>query len=92
MADWEIEKVLMSLRNGRAQSLQGTLSRAIQIGQNALYYNDPNLVNTIEEKYRRVTKDDIQRVARTYLKETNRTVVTTVPNPKAATPAAPGGE
>ena len=94
VADWEIEKVLMSFRNGRAQSLQGTLTRAIQIGQNALYYNDPNLINTIEEKYRRVTKDDIRRVANTYLKETNRTVVTTVPKPKAAatTAARPGGE
>ena len=38
----------------------------------------------IEAKYSRVTKEDIQRVARTYLKDTNRTVVTTVPKRAAA--------
>jgi len=93
VADWELDKVSLSLRNGRAQSLQSTLSRAVQLGQYAVYYNDPNLINTYEAKIRAVTKEDIRRVANTYLKETNRTVVTTVPKPKtAAAPAAPGGE
>jgi zinc protease len=91
VADWELDKVRMSLRNSRAQFLQSTLSRAIQLGQFAVYYNDPNLINTFESKIRAVTKEDIQRVARQYFKETNRSVITTLPKPKAA-PAAPGGE
>ena len=37
----------------------------------------PNLINEIEAKYNSVTKEDIQRVARTYFKDTNRTVITT---------------
>jgi predicted Zn-dependent peptidase len=88
VADWELEKVRMSLRRARAQQLQSTLFRSILIGQYALFYNDPGLINHIEEKYNAVTKEDLQRVARTYLKETGRTVVTTVPKPKGA-PAAP---
>jgi predicted Zn-dependent peptidase len=87
VADWELEKVRMGLRRQRAQSLQSTLSRAIQLGQFAVYYNDPGLINTLEEKINRVTKEDIQRVARTYLKDTNRTVIITVPKPGAGAPA-----
>jgi predicted Zn-dependent peptidase len=78
VADWEMEKVHMQLRRSRAQSLQSTLARATTLGQYAVYYNDPNLINTIGEKYAQVTKDDIQRVARKYLVYTNRTVVTTI--------------
>ena len=36
-------------------------------------------INEIEGKYNSVTKEDIQRVARTYFKDTNRSVITTVP-------------
>lgn len=79
VADWEIEKVRMSIRRSRAQQLQGTLSRAVGLGILAVYYGDANLINEIEAKYNQVTKEDIQRVARTYFKDTNRTVVTTVP-------------
>jgi len=81
-ADWEMEKVRATLRRQRAQMLQGTLYRSILIGQYAVFYNDPNLINTIEENFNKVTKDDLQRVAKTFLKDTNRTVITTVPKPK----------
>ena len=86
VADWEIEKVRMAIRRQRAQQLQGTLSRAVTLGILAVYYGDANLINEIENKYSQVTKEDIQRVARTYFKDTNRTVVTTVPK-RAAAPA-----
>ena len=91
VADWELEKVRMSLRRQRAQQLQSTLTRAILLGQYAVFYNDPGLINTLEEKVNRVTKDDIQRVARTYLKETNRTVITTMPKPKSPVATAKPG-
>ena len=90
VADWELEKVRMSLRRQRAQQLQSTLFRALLIGQYATFYNDPNLINQIEARYNAVTKEDLQRVARTYLKDTGRTVVTTVPKPKP--PAGRTGE
>jgi predicted Zn-dependent peptidase len=35
-----------------------------------------------------VSKEDLQRVANNYLKESNRTVVTTLPKAKAAAPTA----
>jgi predicted Zn-dependent peptidase len=83
VADWELEKVKMTARRQRAQQLQSTLGRSVSLGQYALFYGNASLINEAEDKYNRVTKEDIQRVARTYLKDTSRTVVTTVPKPRA---------
>ncbi|MGI8835735.1 MAG: hypothetical protein ACR2H4_03740 [Pyrinomonadaceae bacterium] len=70
--------------------MQSSLSRAINLGQYAIYYNDPGLINTRLDKVNAVTKEDVQRVANKYLRETNRTVVITMPKPKpkGAAPAA----
>jgi len=65
-----------------AEQLQSTLYRAYIIGEMASIYGDPNLINTRFDKIASVGKDDIQRVAKTYLTEDNRTVVTTLPKPK----------
>ena len=68
-----------------AQELQSTLYRAYVIGEMAVIYGDPNLINTRFDRIQDVGKSDLQRVAKTYLTEENRTVVTTLPKPKAET-------
>ncbi len=83
VADWELEKVRMQRRRQRSQQLQSTLARAVTLGQYAVYYNDPSLINTLEDKFNAVTKEDIMRVARTYFKDSNRTVIITVPAKKS---------
>jgi predicted Zn-dependent peptidase len=85
--DWELEKVFASIRRSRTQALQSSLTRAILLGQFAVYYNDPGLLNSYEAKLRSVSKADLQRVARAYFPETNRSVITTTP--KAGAPARP---
>jgi len=90
VADWEMEKVRAQVRRQRAQQLQGTLFRSILLGQFAVYYGDPKLINTLEDKINAVTKEDIQRVARTYLKPTNRTVIVTQPKARGGVPGATG--
>ena len=84
IADWELSKVQMQLRRQRAQQHYSTRSRANAFGHYAVYYNDPQLINTLQQKYSQVTKGDLQRVARRYFQETQRTVVTTMPKPVAA--------
>ena len=84
IADWELSKVQMQLRRQRAQQRYSTRARANAFGHYAVYYNDPQLINSVQQKYSQVSKSDLQRVARTYLKETQRTVVTTMPKPAAA--------
>lgn len=79
IADWELSKVQMQLRRQRAQQRYSTRARANAFGHYAVYYNDPELINSVHQKYNQVTKNDLQRVARAYLKETQRTVITTMP-------------
>ena len=88
--DWELEKVRMQLRRQRAQQLQSTSFRAQTLGEYAVNFDDPGLINTIGEKYLQVSKEDVQRVARKYLKQSNRTVITTVPKPAETAEAKPG--
>ena len=84
VTDGELRKVHMAERRTSALRMQSTLFRAMQMGIFTVYFNDPNLVNTHEDKVNAVTKADIQRVCKTYLEPTNRTVVITVPKSKAA--------
>jgi predicted Zn-dependent peptidase len=87
IADWEMEKARNSARTNFVGTMGSTLNRAIQISQDAMFFNDPNRLNTREERIAKVTVADVQRVAKQYLVKTNRTVVLTMP--KGA--AAPGG-
>lgn len=90
IADWELQKVRLTDRRQQAQQLESTLLRAYQIGEMAVLYNDPNLINTRLNRSQSVTKEDLQRVAKTYLTEENRTVITTLPKPRAVA-AVKGG-
>jgi zinc protease len=73
----------MAIKRGEVEQLEGTLYRASELGKDAVFFNDPNVINTSNEKALGVTKDQIQKAARTYLTEANRTVITTVPKPRA---------
>jgi predicted Zn-dependent peptidase len=84
IADWEMEKARTAARSSFVSSVQSTLSRAILLSQYALFYDDPDLVNTRAEKIAAVTADDVKRVAGKYLTAENRTVVITSPKPTAA--------
>ena len=87
IADWELQKAKNTTRRNFINNMQSSLARAINIGNWAVYYNDPNLINVRLDKVAAVTKADVQRVANKYLVTTNRTVVITVPKPKSATAA-----
>jgi predicted Zn-dependent peptidase len=92
IADWELQKAKNTTRRNFINGLQSSLSRAINIGQYTVYYNEPSLVNTRLDKVAAVTKEDVQRVANKYLVDTNRTVVITMPKAKAKVTAAGTGQ
>src|SRR5262249_13993236 len=50
ITDDELEKIRMQNKLGNVMRLQSTENRAIELGQFAVYYNDPNLINTQIEK------------------------------------------
>jgi zinc protease len=84
----ELSKTIIRDRVSHIQSLQGTLNRAIGIGEFAVDFNDPEMINKGDAAYAKVTLADVKRVAQKYLTANNRTVVITVP--KAAAPAGAG--
>lgn len=86
IADWELQKAKNTTRRNFINSMQSSLSRALNLSIWTVYYNDPNLINTRLSKVAAVTKEDVQRVATKYLTAENRTVVVTMPKAKA--PAA----
>jgi len=85
----ELEEFRIALRRNEVEQLVGTLTRAQNLGTLAVYYDDPGLINTRGQKLRTVTREQIQKTARTYFIETNRTVVLTTP--VSQTPGTGGG-
>jgi predicted Zn-dependent peptidase len=58
---------------------RSALRTAVLIGDYAVYFNDPNLINTIQEKRNAITVDQVNAVIKTYLLADQRTVVITYP-------------
>ena len=88
VADWEIEKARNNWKRNMNANLGSSLQRAISLGRYAQGWNDPGLISTYADRIATVKGADVQRVARQYLVDTNRTVVITMPKAAAAGPAA----
>ncbi len=82
ITDAEVEKERMAVKRDEAEQLQSTLGRATEMGEFAVFFNDPELINTYGNKLLATSKAQIQQAAKTYFAQTNRTVVLTVPKPK----------
>jgi zinc protease len=72
---------------GGGGGLLSALGRANALSQNAVYYNDPNRVNTQLTRLEAVTAEAVKRVANQYLNKQNRVVVIIEPEPTLDTPA-----
>jgi zinc protease len=81
IAAWEIEKARNTWKRNQVNGLASSLSRAISLGRYALFWNDPNLINTYPDRIAKVTAADVQRVAKQYLIQANRSVLITQPKP-----------
>jgi zinc protease len=90
IADWEIEKARNEARAGVLSQLTSSLQRSIRLAELAIFWNDPNKINTAADTVAAVKTADVQRVARQYLVQTNRTVVITMPKAAAGAAATKG--
>jgi zinc protease len=87
ISDAEVEKERLAYKLYQARQLQSTLDRATTLGMFALFFNDPDLINTYSKKLLAVTKSQLQEAAGAYLVERNRSVVLTTPaRPKPEEP------
>ena len=74
----ELQKVKNQRRAGTIMSRQTVMSKAIAL-QQYRYQGDISKINTELDEYMAITAEDILRVARTYLRPANRTVVIAQP-------------
>jgi zinc protease len=81
IADWEIEKARNTARRQFVADLGQSLSRAVNLAEYALVYDDPGQINTRYERLAKLNAADVQRVATQYLTRDNRSVVVTRPAP-----------
>jgi predicted Zn-dependent peptidase len=65
---------------GGGGGLQTTLARANALSQNAVFFNDPDRINSNLGHIQAVTAADVQRVAKKYLTKNNRVVVIVEPD------------
>lgn len=79
ISDEEYNKVLNKIEADFITSNSSTRGIAESLANYHVYYGDANLINTELERYRKVTKEDIQRVAKQYLVKTNRVVLNYLP-------------
>ncbi len=89
VTEGELKRVETSARRGAVSVRESALSRAITLANDASVYNDPNRINTETDKLMAVSAADVQRVARTYLRNDNMIVMETSPAPASAPTTAP---
>jgi zinc protease len=86
ISEAELARAKMKAKTTHYARIRSSLSRAMELSQDAVFFDDPGRINSYEQNYQKVSREDVQRVAKKYLVEANRTVVITMP--KAAAKAA----
>jgi zinc protease len=84
----EMEKARAQFRRQQIQSRQSDLYTAIRIGEYSVMFNDPELINTIFDKFNGVTAAQVKEVADKYLVPTLQAVVMDLPAQQETTAAS----
>jgi zinc protease len=92
VTEQELAKSKAVLLRGFIDQRRSVFSTARLIGQYAVFFDDPRLVNTIFDKQNAVTRDQVNSVAAKYLVQSQRTVVVTLPGGPARPQAASKAE
>ncbi len=79
VSDQEMEKAKNILLAGFYQQMRTINSRANLLGSYEVFFGDYRKLFTAADDYGKVTKEDLQRVARQYFTDKNRTVATLIP-------------
>ena len=75
LEDKEFEKLKNKTENDFVTQNSSMAGIAENLADFAMYFGDPNLINTEIQKYLKVTKEDLKRVANKYLTKENRVVL-----------------
>jgi len=77
--DAELARAKKILKSQTVQGLARNFFRGLLVGLFHLKTGDAHRINNLLEFYEEVSREDLRRVAREYLREDNRTVVTLKP-------------
>lgn len=78
----EFQKLQNQVENDFVTSNQNVAGIAESLANYEMYYGDANLINTELERFRKVTRDDLKRVANQYFTKSNRLSLYYLPKPK----------
>jgi zinc protease len=79
ISEKEFEKIRNQTESQFVQQNSSAVGVAEQLANYHVYYKDANLINTELSKYMKVTREDLQRVAKKYLTKENRVVLHYLP-------------
>ncbi|HYF02957.1 MAG TPA: pitrilysin family protein [Patescibacteria group bacterium] len=79
VTDKEFEKARNIIEAKFVQGKKGTLEKAIALAQYHTYFGSASVINNEIDRYMKVTKADLQRVAQQYLNSDKRVVLTYLP-------------
>ena len=88
ISEREFQKIQNQMESSFIQSNSKMAGIAESLVDYHTYYGDANLINTEIDRYRKVTREDIQRVAKKYLVKDNRVVLRYLPKSEEPTASA----
>lgn len=83
ISEREYQKVLNQIENDFITSNNTVAGIAESLANYKMYFGDANLINTEIERYRKVTRQDLQRAAREYFKPNSRVVLYWLPQQRS---------
>jgi len=86
ISDKEFQKVRNQVESQFVQQNSSMVGVAEQLANYYVYFGDANLINTEIDRYMKVTKEDLQKVAKKYLNKENRVVLHYLPKSSQSKP------
>lgn len=81
ISDLELQKLRNQVENNFISSNTTVAAIAGSLATYEMFFGDANLINTEIDRYMKVTKEDIRRVAKKYFHKNNRVVLHYLPHP-----------
>ena len=82
ISEKEFQKLRNQVENDFVTANASIEGRAESLANYHMYFGDSNLINTEINRYLKVTREDIQRVAKKYFHKDNRVVLYYLPKPE----------